>query len=171
MRHPFILLYISVFLISGCGSLQRLTIGGDDVIGTQEIQVALPVEGKLVDPVHGKETWFAYGPIVGVNGMHANGVIQAFFFEDEAFLHTMQLNIEPAKEGSYYEGWLVDGAGVRVSASDMRNRFADARHQLRFDVPRDLRAYQKVVVTLEKDDGNPAAGQEVAEGMLKVTPR
>lgn len=168
----FVMIIAFPLLLAGCfGKRERVSVGEEKTIGVQEVQVAMPVNGKLVDPLHGEETWFAYGAITGKEGTPANGVIQAFFFGDGTFLYTMQINIEPAQDGSFYEAWLLNGAGDRVSAGHLGNHFGDARHQLRFEESRDLRDHATVLVTLEKDDGNPEPGEAVAEGVLKETER
>ena len=139
-------------------------------IGVEKIQYGVPAGGIPVDPVHGKETWFAYGAMSGVEGTPANGVADIHRFEDGHYLHTASLNIAITADGTFYEAWLTDGEKM-ISTGHMTNPFGDVRHQVRFESNTDVEKYLKVVVTLEKDDGNPVPGKHVAEGTMKVTVR
>ena len=112
----------------------------------------------------------AYGSIGGAEGVPASGVAQSHLFEDGRFLNTLQLNIEVAEEGTFYEGWLLKGT-ERVSLGHLSNAFGDARHGLRFEADSDYSQYLNVAITLEKDDGNTLPGKLVAEGKLKPTER
>ena len=138
--------------------------------GVHQVQQAMPTGGKMVDPKHGEETWFAIGSMTGVKGVAANGVAQAHFFQDGTFGHAIQLNIKPAEDGYFYEGWLTKG-GKTISTGHLVNKLGDSRHFLTFIGDDDLRDMLKVIITLEKDDGNPAPAQHVAEGTMKVTER
>jgi len=166
---------LSIFL----GALLLLTACNNDAdvaleegIGVEKFQQAMPQGGKVVDPQHGEEQWFAYGAMAGVNEVPANGMTLAHFFDDRTFIHTIQLNITPAADGFFYEGWLVspDGSEV-VSTGHLTNHFGDTRHQLKYESERDLRAFAKVIVTLEPDDGDLSPAEHVVEGTLKVTER
>ena len=158
-------------LLTACG--QEATTIDEPVIGTQSIQQMMPVHGKVEVPVHGEETWFAYGAVSGNQWTPANGIVTAHFFEDAATILTMQINVEPAKDGSFYEVWLRDPQSQKsISAGHLVNHFTDARHGLKFESSDDLRAYSDVRVTLEKDDGEPEASTNViATGTLKETKR
>lgn len=139
-------------------------------MNTEQIQYPMPKDGKVEYAGHGNEEWFAYGALTGVEGVNANGVAQSHYFEDGRYLHTTTLNIEPAQDGYFYEGWLVKGLDV-VSTGHLTNNFGDTRHSLRFEKDVDYTGYLNVVITLEPDDGNPAPAGHVAEGKLKVTKR
>jgi hypothetical protein len=106
-----------------------------------------------------------------VGELRANGVTQAHQFVDGYYLHTVTLNIEPAEEGYFYEGWIIKGKNV-VSTGHLSNYFGDSRHSLRFtEENKDYTRHTKVIITLEPDDGDPAPAQHVAEGELRVTKR
>ena len=137
----------------------------------QQIQYGMPKDGQVVDANHGRETSLAYGAMAGVNGTPANGVAQAHSFEDGHYLHTIQLNIEAAPDGSYYEGWISKEGASPVSTGQLTNAMGDVRHSVRFEAQKDFTGYLNVTVTLEKDDGNPAPSDRVAEGVMRVTER
>ncbi|HAI98589.1 TPA: hypothetical protein DCL30_03585 [Candidatus Peribacteria bacterium] len=161
------LFLLPALLLSACWWQQD-----DQGIGTETYNVILPQNGKAVHPKYGKETWFAYGALNGVGGSVANGVAQAYLFEGGAYDLSLQLNAQIAKEGTFYEAWLKTGSGQMLSAGHLVNHFGDVRHQLQFESKEDFSGDLRVVVTLEKDDGNPApSDQVIAEGTLKPTKR
>jgi hypothetical protein len=161
------LLLLSVLLLAGCGDQRSAR---EEALDTEIIQFPLPVGGKVEYDNHGEETQFAYGAITEVGDFRANGIAQAHMFEDGYFLHTITLNIEPAADGYFYEGWLIKGPSV-ISVGHLSNYFGDSRHSLRFDANEDYTGYTKVVITLEPDDGDPAPADHIAEGTLKATKR
>jgi len=163
---PFIVLFVLPFLLIGCGK-------DEDVIGSEAIQMIMPEEGKARHPEHGLETWFAYGAMTGTDTSPANGVVQAYLFEGGSYVLSMQLNVLPPADGMFYEAWLVDPeSNELIPTGHLGNYFGDARHQLTFDTEDDLSTYLSVVVTLERDDGNPNASENVvARGQLKPTER
>lgn len=160
-----------VLLLVACG--QAVTTVDEPVIGTQTIQQMMPVNGKVEVPVHGEEKWFGYGAISGNQWTPANGIVTSHIFEDGATIVTMQINVEPAKEGTFYEVWIRDPKSQKsISAGHLVNHFSDARHGLKFESSDDLRSYSEVSVTLEKDDGDTSASTNViATGTLKPTKR
>lgn len=157
-------------LLAGCATKEK--VDDSQTIGTQKVIRAMPTPGRIEDARRGKEEWFAYGAVSGVEGAAANGVAKAHLFENRTFLHTVDVNIDIPKKGFFYEGWLQEeGGGDMVSTGHFVNRFGDTRHHLTFETQRNLRDHQKVILTLERDDGDPAPGKRVAEGMLKVVER
>lgn len=153
-----------LILLTACSGLG---IGDSDKLDTEEIQYGLPpAGGKIEMEGHGEEEFFAYGALTGLEGTPANGVAQSHRFADGYFLHTAQLNVLPAEDGYFYEGWLVKGPSI-ISTGQLTNNFGDARHSLRFESETDLSDHLKVIITLEPDDGNPAPAEHVAEGVLK----
>ena len=116
-----------------------------------------------------ERVWLATAPLSGVGDYNANGATRSDFFDDRTYKHELELNIEQAKEGYFYEGWLVNPEnGNFISTGEVENIAGDVRHKMEFEVRRDLRPYMKVVVTLEPDDGDPAPAEHVAEGTLIV---
>ncbi len=166
-----IMLFTSfALLLTACG--QTATVD-EPVIGTQSFQQMMPVKGKVEVPGHGEEKWFAYGALNGNQWTPANGVVTAHFFEDAATIFTMQINVEPSMDGTFYEVWIRDPKSQKsLSAGHLTNHFSDARHGLKFESSDDLRSYSDVRVTLEKDDGDTTASTNViATGTLKPTKR
>ena len=160
-----ILLCLSFLLVS-CKT------GVNAPIGEEEFQYGVPPGGVPKHPEHGMEVWFAYGAMEGIEEEPASGVAQAHRFEDGSYLHTVQLNIAIPPDGYFYEGWLekIDGSGRRTTGH-LSNARGDTRHGLRFETDDEMRGHLRVLVTLEKDDGNPAPGEFVAEGTMKITVR
>lgn len=170
-KRSFILLVVPVLLLSACGK-KGVTVGDDEGIGTEVFQFTMPAGGgPLEHPTHGKELWLAVGPMAGVEGTNANGVTQAQYFEDGLYVHSLALNIEQAPDGFFYEAWAVPASGSPVSLGHLTTPFGDVRHRVSFEEKQDLRSAMKIMVTLEKDDGNPAPAQTVAEGTLKERTR
>ena len=163
----FSLLLTAILLLTACGDQRSKR---NEELDTEQIQYPIPQGGKIEFDKHGEETWFAYGAMTETGEHRANGVTQAHQFEDGYYLHTVTLNIDPAEDGYFYEGWLVNGDEY-ISTGHLSNYFGDVRHSLRFEANEDYTQYTKVVMTLEPDDGNPAPAAHVAEGELKVTGR
>ena len=161
------LLLVSILLLAGCGDDRSKR---DENLDTEQIQYPIPTGGKIEYDKHGEEISFSYGAMNEVGDFRANGVTQAHLFEDGYYLHTVTLNIEPAEDGYFYEGWIVKGPSV-ISTGQLSNYFGDSRHSLRFTSQTDYSDHTKVVITLEPDDGDPAPASHVAEGELKVTNR
>jgi hypothetical protein len=76
------------------------------ILGKEEIIRAFPQFGEVSDAKHGREVWFAYGPLSGVQGTPANGVADAHFLEDGTFILGVQLNIALAPDNTFYEVWI-----------------------------------------------------------------
>jgi len=167
MKRFLLLLCLPLLLLTACKNLRS---SHEEVLKIEQIQYPMPQGGEVVYEGHGKESWFAYSAITGVGDTHANGVVEAHRFEDGRYLHTIQINILPPKDGYFYEGWIKKGADV-ISTGHLVNHFGDARHALRFEADKDYTSYLDVLVTLEKDDGNTAPGKVVAKGTMKVTVR
>lgn len=141
-------------------------------IGIQVLERAMPKKGNVQDSLHGKETWFAYGPVLGTDGTNANGVATAHFLSDGTYILSVQLNINNAPEGQFYEGWLYrDSLKDAVSAGHLIQSLKRSQQSLRFESQEDLREALHIAITREKDDGDPTPGTLVAEGVLKVTRR
>ncbi|MBI3331887.1 hypothetical protein HYZ99_02910 [Candidatus Peregrinibacteria bacterium] len=159
---PFLISFSLLLL-----ACSRTTVGVDsESIGEQVVPQVIPGPGPVEVPGHGQELWFAVGAMTGAPGVNANGVAQAHYLEDGTGIVTVQLNIERAPEGSFFEAWLVSPSG-RISLGHLRTPFGDVRHSLKYLEKQDVRSYGKLEVTRELDDGNAAPGVVVAEAMLK----
>ena len=166
MRRNIGFLFLMLFL----GSCMQGVDEYDPPIGIEQHVRAMP--GKtIVDEQRGEEVWFAIGVMDGVNGTPANGIVQSHFFEDGTSLITIQLNIEVPPDGFFYEAWLDRWSLEPLSLGHLRNPMSDVRHDRTFESKKDLREYTNVFVTREADDGNPAPGMRVAEGVLKERKR
>lgn len=166
MRRNGVLFLLTVLLVA-CenGGYQD-----DPPIGIEEHQRAMPGK-EIIDTKHGKEIWFAVGVMDGVAGTPANGVAQAHVFEDGTSLITLQLNIGIPEDGFFYEAWLERESLDTLSLGHLRSVTSDVRYRFIFESPEDLQTFTHVFVTREADDGNPASGVWVAEGILKERKR
>ena len=167
MKRPLLRIGALSLLLAGCGS--GVNVG--EPLGSDSFRYNIP-SGAVQDLRFGKEVSFAYGPIAGTQDIPANGLAKVHVFEKGVSLHTLQVNVTLPKDGSFYEGWLLDPqTEERISTGHLNSLFGDVRHNLDYKVERDLSAFTHVIITLEKDDGNPAPGMEVATGTLKELKR
>lgn len=166
-----ILLSLSCILLFSCEG-KRVSVGEESKsTGEHTVRQVMPGQGPVDAPGHGQELWFAVAPLAGV-GLNANGVAQAHYLQDNSSIATVQLNIERAGEGSFYEAWLVDpDSSKRISLGHLRTPFGDVRHSLKFVEDVDVRGYSRIEVTKELDDGDPEPTEVVAEGVLKERKR
>ena len=167
MKRSIVLLGMLPLLLAGCGS----GTDGSAPLGSESFRYNIP-SGAVQDLRFGKEVFFAYGPVSGSKDFPANGLAKVHVFEKGVSLHTLQVNVAMPKDGTFYEGWLVNPkTNERLSTGHLKSLFGDVRHNLDYQAERDLRAFTKVIITLEKDDGNPAPGTEIATGILKELKR
>lgn len=167
MKQPVRLFWLAFLLLTACGG----KVGVDQPLGTETFRYNIP-SGDVQDLRYGKESWFAYGAIAGNPATPANGLAKMHIFEKGRSLHTLQVNIALPRDGFFYEGWLLDPkTEERISTGHLRSLFGDVRHNLDYSVERELRDFTQVIITLEKDDGNPAPGTEVATAHLKELKR
>lgn len=166
-----LLLLMAPILLFSCGG-DKVKLA-DQSIGDEAFRYMMPGKDGITHPKHGKEVWFAYGAMSGTENTPANGVVQGYVYEDGTNVITMHLNVLPAREGSFYEAWLIGQDDAEpIPAGHLKNHFGDARHQLQFKTEDDVRKFKKVHVTLELDDGDPQKSQGlVAEGSLKQIQR
>mgnify|MGYP000653056626 CR=1 FL=1 len=162
-----IALIASVFL-TACNSI---TVG-DDEIGNQVLERAMPQKGNIVDAKHGKELWFAIGPMNGTKETPANGVASGHFFEDKTSLVSIQLNINVPEDGWFYRASLEgDNGAPPLELGHLTNARNDARHALRAELPNDIRAYKRIAIYKQKDGANAESAVRVGEGLLAVRER
>jgi len=167
MNKTFLFAASSVVLLTACGSKDPDVepVPQEQVQEVQEIIAPVPSEEEVAHPAGGLEEWFAIGPMNGVGDTPANGVAQAHYFEKGVYLLTIQLNIDPVADGSYYEAWISDGTNV-IDIGRLNNTLGDSRHTIQFQLEQDLRQYLSLAVTKELDDGDAGIGSVVAEGTL-----
>ncbi len=160
-----------LLITASCSRSNSVTVKDDEGIGTAIVTQPVPVNGKVQDPVWGEEVYLSIAALSGVNDYNANGVGQSHYFDGGTYIHTIQLNVQQASDGYFYEGWLVQEGSDPISTGHLRSPTGDVRHNLRFETMEDLRSYEQVMITLERDDGNPDPGEQVAEGTLKTRQR
>lgn len=166
MKSPLRMLWLAL-LLSACGG----SVGVSEPLGSESFRYNMP-SGSVQDLRFGKEVWFAYGAVAGTAATPANGLAKVHVFEKGSSMHTIQVNIALPRDGSFYEGWLLNPiTGVRISSGHLKSLFGDVRHNLDFKADYDLRAFSQVIITLERDDGNSAPGTEVAAATLKALKR
>lgn len=171
LRIPTLAMLCSTLTLCACGkpAQQPVAVNDDGVLQTENI--TFPMPGKTVEVEnHGQERFLAVGAMEGVSkDRPANGVTTMHVFEDKATILSVDLNIAVPDDGFFYEAWSANADGVpAVSLGHLGNPFSDVRHTVRFEGNQDLSKYPMVVVTLEQDDGVPAAsGVVVAKGTLK----
>ncbi len=161
---------IALSLLTGCfGSKSGVKVG-EKSLGTEEVKTVMLGAGKIPVTEHGKELWFATGPIAGTNGTNANGVLQAHYMEDGTHIVTVELNIAMAPKGSRYVAYAVDAAGANpVEVGDLINLTGDVRHRLISERKADLRNHTQIRVDLVP--AGKTQGSEVALGSLKERKR
>ncbi len=135
---------------------------------TQEVQVVYNNGKAITDPVHGLEEGFWYGAIGGVEGVYSSGVGFTYYFADDSYLHTLNVNIKVLPKGEYYVGWLTNAQGGEpIRLGTLASLFGDSRHSIRFETKQDLEKHNYVVVTKETTKDPAAMGTKMAEGTLK----
>lgn len=167
---------VSLLSLSGClVAEQEISVGSPETGSGDTVQVlirAMPKKGDIRDERHGKETWFAYGAVGGVNETPANGVATAHFLEDGTYILDIQINIAAAGNGMFYEAWLKGSQPESwISVGRFASGLSASRQSVVFESSEDLRDRLTVAVTLEKNSENSLPSEVVAEGVLKVTKR
>ncbi len=178
MKRAFLPVLFGSLLFVGClrseNTAVEVNTGTGANIGEEIYARVMPSKKEgVTDAVHGKETWFAYGAVTGTEGNSANGVATAHYLQDQTYILGIQLNINPPDDGEFYEGWLLPpGTGREwVSIGHFKQGEREARQTIRFENKTDHRNKLKLAITREKDDGNAAPGEVVADGTLHVTKR
>ena len=168
MKNLLFVAFFPLLLLTACGGGE---VGVNQPLGSESFRYNMP-SGNVQDLRFGKEVWFAYGAIAGTQNTPANGLAKTHIFEKGSSMHTVQVNIALPKDGYFYEGWLLNPDNhERISTGHVRSLFGDVRHNLDYKAETDLRAFIQMIITLEKDDGNPAPGIEVATAQLKELKR
>lgn len=178
-RHFFLFSALSALtVLAACSEKASLTINtqssseSGDLIGVQKMQMLMPTGKQLIDPVHGKEEGLAYGAITGEDGILANGVATAHYFEDKSTIIGVQVNIADAKEGTYYDAWLESPGGQQpIDLGQFENSPGDVRHSLHFESKDNLQTYTRIVISLQQTGGGSVPGQTVASTTLQATSR
>lgn len=160
---------VALLLFPACA---RKTVRREVVIGRETMEVIMPTGSKVEHPVHGKEVWFAIGPVNGQAPFVANGMVQSHVFADGTSLATVTLNIEEAPKNSRYVAWLQKpDSAERVRLDALQNPLRDVRHAVTIEIDTDVSAYTKAVVTLERKAGPSDSDPVVAVGAMKQRKR
>ncbi len=167
MKKIFPLLLLTAALLSACGKEATLTVDPGKVVDIQEYNKVAKY-GDKPDPVHGKEVYFAYGAMAGVNDTKANGVAYLSKFADEAVSMTVNLNIEQAPKGKKLLVWTADlSGGSALYRGSLTSIVGDTRHSLRFETTGDISMLLNVIITQEPDgSAHDQPGAAVAAGTL-----
>lgn len=142
--------------------------GGNGASGTTQSGAGISASSELVDPTHGKQTALAYGAVSGENGVLANGVATARYFQDGSTMITVQANIADAPAGSHYEAWLTGGGLQAVDMGELQSTAGDVRHGLEYTSRSSLQAYDTIVISLQHSGGGSVKGDTVATATLQA---
>ena len=168
-RHLFVALAF-LPLLSGCWSktVKISQSGTGAILQTDQYIQAMPVGNKVVDPQLGKEIWLGVAAMSGFGANVASGTATIHYFDSGTSVAGLNINVYPPAKGKFYEAWIAIPGKDPVSMGHLTSATADVRNQASLKVKEDLHAATSVFVTLEEDDGNPAAGDDkIAEGIVK----
>lgn len=166
-RSLLVLLTVPLFL-TACFS--KGTVKRETVIGKEVLTTVMPT-GPVRHPEHGAETWFSVGALAGEAKNNANGVAQLHVFEDDQSIVDVRLNIEKAPAGKQYAVWLSTEAGDKARVGELASILGDVRHAVNKTLPKNLKAFPLLVVTLESTKGAQPNDAVVAKGTLKERKR
>lgn len=111
-----------------------------------------------------KDWWSA--ALADVTGGDSYGLAHATL-KTGSFTLIAQMGLpDPASE-YYYEGWLVRRGGSLAVLSLGRAKKIENGYAMVYLTNTDLSDHDFFVVTLESDDGNPAPGEHILEGIIK----
>lgn len=89
-------------------------------------------------------------------------------FSAASFQHVVAVTLPNPPEGYFYEGWLIRSKPFDFFSTGRLIQHADdLEWYVLYKGAEDKLDYKKVVVTLEKDDANPAPADHVLEGILE----
>jgi len=155
-----LILCLSLLVLTACSPYAAKT--EDDILAEEQYRMVTGTK-DLVDPVHGKRTGFWYGSVLGEA---ANGIAFLHGFEDGFFSASMNLNVEPAPNGSRYIVVLQSNEGRTIEMGVLESLFDDARHTVKFETSEEIAAFLTVNVFLVTG----TTRELIAEGTLKQPP-
>ncbi len=126
---------------------------------------------QVKNATHGMETGLSICALSGENGVLANGVATAYYFEDKGSIVGIQLNVAAADTGTIYVAWLEDSAKKHIQIGVLENNANDVRHSVRLDTAEDLRSYKNVIIAVQKSAADTTPGKVIATGILKDAKR
>ncbi len=155
---------LPLLLVSACA---KKSTRGEAIIGSETVETVMPTGKNIVHPVHGREEWFAIGPMSGESPVNANGMVQSHVFADGTSTATITLNIAIAPKNSRYVAWLrKPGSVERLRLDVLQNPLKDVRYAATVEIDKDVRAYTEAIVTLEKIAGPSDSDPIQATGTL-----
>lgn len=105
--------------------------------------------------------------IKATEGQEAAGEAASVFKDGEFYQLVTVKGLQFPKKGYYYEGWLQNEAGDRVSIG--RVEMSGTTGTIYYSTKEDKSAYNKVVISSEVEDGNPGIGTIVLESTQAMT--
>lgn len=155
---------LALLLLSACA---KKSTRGEAVIGSETVETVMPTGKTIEHPVHGREEWFAIGPMSGEEPVNANGMVQSHVFADGTSTATITLNIAIAPRNSRYVAWLQKpGSSERLRLDVLQNPLKDVRYAATVEIDKDVRAYTEAIVTLEGAAGPSENDPIQARGTL-----
>lgn len=148
-----------------------LIMDDEEIAAMASVQFEVDQEGRNVENVYEflntnvKDWWSA--ALADVTGGNAYGIAHATFKTGSFTLIAQMGNLPDPASKYYYQGWLVRREGSLTVLSLGRVQKTENRFAIVYLTSTDLSAYDFFVVTLEFDDGNPAPGEHILEGILK----
>ena len=104
--------------------------------------------------------------LVPIAGSHADGAATSDYI-DGIFRHLVIGTLPDPPEGYFYEGWLVRSRPFDFfSTGEFIQHVDDLKWYLVYESDDDKRDYNKVIVTLEPSDNDPAPAEHVLEGVF-----
>lgn len=106
--------------------------------------------------------------LAAVSETRGSGVATSDFV-DGRFQHVIVATLPDPSEGFFYEGWLIRSKPFDFFSTGALIQHADdLKWYLVWESDRDARDFNKVIVTLEPDDGNQAPDIHILEGRLEI---
>ncbi len=168
MKHfRTIIVVVTVVLFTACSS--SLEPAKDKSSEVKEYNTVRTLKKDAVDNVHGKETRFSYGAILGFGEIKANGVAYVRTYADGVSLVTANLNIAKAAEKKQYSAWLGNEAAPRsISIGVLQSIVGDTRHSTKLETSSDISTYDSIFVYVGGTSDDPQSGTLIAKGTLKT---
>ncbi|MFZ1523062.1 MAG: thioredoxin family protein [Candidatus Saccharimonadales bacterium] len=106
-----------------------------------------------------------YGTLSSVDGSSASGEAGYSFLNSNFVMLAKFSNLAEPQSGYFYEGWLVDSTNNKFISTGKANSVTGTRLNS-FSSSTDYSSFNKYVLTIEPDDGNPAPATHILEGGL-----
>lgn len=156
-------LLIFLIVLSGCNWSQpepdeEIVQEQGEVVEEVGNQFEYQMVADLEDVTEGGDL---YGG-VNTSGL-SSGSAEAGYMDGMYKMRAVFVNLPPAPEGSFYEGWIVRPTPLSVvSTGLLMSKGDDAVNE--YESEDDMTDHIRYVLTLEPDDGDPAPAEHVVEG-------